>query len=511
MDIKVIAQSGLPLVKKSEEAIRSGMIKKHGSTTITPASIHKLGDSAVMLGRNEKERFVLVIADHRGVLPDGFHGEAMKLDDGGVALVCPLDAGNAAALRRHFPWCAPRSLRRERATIGCGDRLGLATCGQLQAVRTHQILPVLAQQSMRELAMTGRTFQQVVDDATFMVFECDYRDGYGADGDHLKNIADIDVALDAGMPMITLDLSEVMNAAAADWSAEKVNAAFEELPAALRKIVTADYADQKFLLEGGMMVHISAQEARRCAVMYTRALDFDSEFCEHLRARRGDEFDLEISIDETTAPTLPEHHLFIVRELLRREVEFISLAPRFVGEFQKAIDYIGDVAEFERQFAVHAAIADTYGGYRISVHSGSDKFSIFPVVGRLTNGRFHLKTAGTSWLEAVAVIAENDPGLYRRIHRCAVENFREMLKLYHITADISRVPDPAALEDNELPALLVMPEARQLLHITYGPILRGELRSEFFAAMHRFEKAYNDRLARHFEKHLRALGVPLRK
>ena len=477
---------------------------------IYPASVHKLGGAVVAMARDDKDKKLLAVADCAAHLPEGFAGEKIELADRSCGLVAPLDAVNAAALRRHFPWCAPKSLRLERTTIGCGDRLGLATTGQLRAAVKYRLSPVLAQQSMRELTMTKRTFRSVVDDAVFMVFAADYRDGYGADGDHLKNLADIDVALDAGMPMITLDLSEVMNAAAGDWSDAEVETAFDALAEEERRQVAEDYFDRDFVIGDGK-VSISAAVARRCAVMYDRALDFAVEVYEHLRQRRGDEFDLEISIDETTSPTLPSHHLYIARELKRRGVIVSSLAPRFIGEFQKAVDYIGDLAEFDRQFKVHAQIAKAYGNYKISVHSGSDKFAVYPTVGRETDGFLHLKTAGTSWLVAVLVIARHDPALYREMHRFAEEHFNDMLKLYHITADLSRIPKLDTLRDDELPALVEShPDARQLMHITYGPILTGPLRDRFFAAMHRFEKEYDAALEAHFDKHFSRLGIPKR-
>ena len=475
---------------------------------IYPASIHFADGAVVAMGRDEKSRFLLILAKGEDKLPAGFVGEAVKLDTGACGLAAPLSAENAAALRRHFPWCAPRSLRNERTSIGCGDRLGLATAGQLRAAKKFRLSPVLAQQSMRELTMTKRTFREVVDDATFMVFAEDYRNGYGADGDHLKNIPDIDTALDAGMPMITLDLSEVMNAAAGDWSDDEVQKAFDALPDDEQVRALNGYADKNYFLDGET-VEISAADARRCAVMYNKALKFAEEVHQHLKKRRGDEFDLEISIDETTTPTLPAHHLYIARELMNRGVTVSSVAPRFVGEFQKAVDYIGDVAEFDRQFKVHAKIAKAFGNYKISVHSGSDKFAVYPTVGRETQGFLHLKTAGTSWLVAVEVIAAHDPALYRDMHRYAEAHFTEMLKLYHITADLRRIPPLDTLKDAELPELIHShPDARQLLHITYGPILTGELRDRFFTAMHKFESAYAEALEKHFDKHFTLLGIP---
>ncbi len=506
--MKKIAESAALLLGKSENELKSGILKNSGAVTVYENSIHKLGNAVVMMCRDDEKKSLLIVSCCEKELPAGFEGEKIILADKSVAITGDLSEKNAAALRKHFPWCAPRSLRNVRTTVGCGDRLGLATTGHVLAAKKVQVSPVLAQQSMRELTMTNRTFRGVVDDACFLVFAADYRDGYGADGDHLKTIKDIDTALAAGMPMITLDLSDVMNAAAGDWDETKVDAAFAELPADLQKLVAAEYADKEFVLGENVAVKIDALTAKRCAVMYTSALDFALEVYNHLKAARGDEFDLEISIDETSSPTLPSHHLFIVRELRRRSVEFSSLAPRFIGEFQKAIDYIGDLDEFDRQFKVHALIAQNYGNYKISVHSGSDKFAVYPTVGRETRHYLHLKTAGTSWLVAVTVIAKRDPQLYRDMHQCALDNVADMLKLYHITADFNKIPAVSTLKDEELPALMDMPEARQLLHINYGPILTGNLRERFFKAMHKFEADYDAAIEAHFDKHLTLLGVP---
>ena len=499
-------------MKKSLEFLAS--LLKNANPAAMPAEIypdspHKLPGAVVAAARTAEGRVLLVAAESSAALPCGFEGERVELAGGAVGMICPQNAANAAALRKHFPWCAPRSLRKERTTIGCGDRLGLATAGQIRAAKKYALSPVLAQQSMRELSMTGRTFRGVVDDAVFQVFAADFQSGYGADGDHLKKIVDIDVALDAGMPMITLDLSEVMNAAAGDWSEEEISRAFAALPETDQTRTGKLYFDKSFDVGAGVQVKLNAATARRCAVMYNKALDFAVEVYKHLQERRGDEFDLEISIDETTSPTLPSHHLYIASELNRRGVVVSSLAPRFIGEFQKAVDYIGDLAEFDRQFKVHARISKAFGGYKISVHSGSDKFAVYPTVGRETEGYLHLKTAGTSWLVAVLVIAQNDPALYREMHRFAEAHFEEMLKLYHITADLSRIPKLDTLSDAELPALVEShPDARQLMHITYGPILTGPLRARFFEAMHKFEEEYAQALEKHFDKHFSLLHIP---
>ncbi len=495
------------LLAGSENHIRDNIDHPESSVLFYRDSINKVGNAVIAMARDSLSRFLIIIAAESDEVLNAFNGNQIG-SDGTVAKLAPLNADNAAALRQIFPWTAPISLRDRKTTIGCGDRLGLATAGHIAAAKEFQVTPVLAQQSIRELTLTGRTYRDVVDDACFMVFQVGYKDGYGADGDHLKTIADIDVALDANMLMITLDLSDVMNAAAGDWPQDEVDAAFAALPQEIQQRILDSYADKKFTVKKSL-VEITAATAKRCAVMYLEALDFAAEVHQHLVTRRGDKFDLEISIDETTSPTLPSHHLFIARELLWRKVEFTSLAPRFIGEFQKAIDYIGDKDEFDRQFRVHADIAQANGDYKVSIHSGSDKFMVYPTIGEMTGMRLHLKTAGTSWLEAVRVIACEEPKLYRDMHKCALENFNEMLKLYHITADINKIPTLDSLNDAELPALMDMAEARQLLHITYGPILNdAAIRPRFFAALHKYETEYSQTLYKHFHKHLSLLGVP---
>src|SRR4029078_7497460 len=108
-------------------------------------------------------------------------------------------------------------------------------------------------------------------------------------------------------------------------------------------------------------------------------------------------------------------HYIVAHRCLSRGMKLVSLAPRFIGDFEKGVDYKGDLPQLERSLADHAAIADALGPYKLSLHSGSDKLSIYPAFARLTRGRFHVKTAGTSYLEALRVAARHDQKLFRRI------------------------------------------------------------------------------------------------
>lgn len=454
----------------------------------------------------------LVIAAMNGEQP---HQPPGKLTADCIApgiFLASTTTANGRALHALIPWTQPVSLRERRTTIGMGDRLGLATPGHIRAARQYQVSPVLAQQSVRENDFIGRTFEDVVADATWGVFQEGYRDGYGADGDHLKTIPAIDVALGAAMPMVTLDLTEVMRPEVAEWSPAQVEEGFAQLDGQFRLRVEQEYSGVTFPLgEGDIAITIDPLEARRCAVMYGAALEFSRQVNDHLDAATRGAYDLEISIDETTTPTLPAHHLFIARELLHRNVVVNSLAPRFIGEFQKAVDYIGDISEFTRQFRVHCRIAREFGNYKVSVHSGSDKFTVFPVVGKETAMRLHLKTSGTSWLEALRTLALHEPPVYRRLHAFAREYYPTALTHYHITADFDSIAPLDTVADEDLPGYLEHPAARQMLHISYGGILRNtDLSGALYAALHRREEEYAQVLVHHFNRHIGGVGAPHR-
>ena len=143
-----------------------------------------------------------------GALPAGFHGEQQ-----GDSWLCPLDAQNAAALRQALPWTAPTTVGL-RKSVGCGDRLGLATPGHITAVVGTDMFPVFAQQSIREMQRAGRTPQNVMDDATWGVLEMNYQGGFGSDADHLKNTTVIDECIAAGYTGFTLDPSDHVDNAA---------------------------------------------------------------------------------------------------------------------------------------------------------------------------------------------------------------------------------------------------------------------------------------------------------
>jgi hypothetical protein len=204
--------------------------------------------------------------------------------------------------------------------------------------------------------------------------------------------------------------------------------------------------------------------------------------------------------------------------LSHRGVPIQSLAPRFVGEFQKGIDHHGEKEAFRRQFYRHGLIAQDYGNYKISIHSGSDKYSVFPEMGLLSKGSLHLKTAGTGWLEAMRLVALRNPSLYRAIYRYALSKFKQASQHHHVTPDLSQIPNLQELNDQELPRLLDQEDSRQLLHITYGYLLNAKdgngnnlFRDTLYRTLTQYEEEYWSLLEKRIENHLNTIGIKKRE
>ena len=478
-------------------------------------SVQQHGDRTCLLARFGTRKKLVVLGDEA----TPFEPEATLDAKAGSLHVCPRTPKNAAALRSVFDWTAPEPLGTETA-IGCGDRLGLATPGHIRACRAAGIRPVLAQQSIREMERTGRTPQAVLDDVTWAVFQEGYREGFGADADHLKTTEAVNRCVAAGYTMYTIDPSDHVNTEADQLEAGALDARFEALPWDTLGTTPAACLDRYGAapIEVGTddPIRIDFDEAtlKRAAVKYGAALAHTKTLADHLaaryrEARPGEAYDLEMSVDETASPTRPREHVFVAAELRRMGVEVTSLAPRFVGDFQKGIDFIGALDAFEKAFEQHARIAAALGDYKLSIHSGSDKFSIYPIMGRHAGDRLHLKTAGTSYLEALRIAARHAPDLFREIVDYAFERFEADRKTYHVTTDLEAIPDPDAVADTDLEVTYLDDnDGRQLLHLTYGSVLtaheEGALRfkERFFDVLNEHEEEHYETLKQHFTHHL---------
>jgi hypothetical protein len=308
--------------------------------------------------------------------------------------------------------------------------------------------------------------------------------------------------------MITADVSDHFRSEFDDMPEDEIRQAFHGINPEDKLLVEKEYLHKTVDLDTGERISFSDIELARLFLVYWDALQHAETLYRAAVDERGDDnFDFELSIDEVFTPTTAQAHTFVACELERRNIKAFSVAPRFVGEFQKGIDYIGDIAVFERTFQTHAAIARKFG-YKISVHSGSDKFSVYPIIGRYTQGIVHVKTAGTYWLEAVRLVACEDPELYRRMHARALQLFDKARQYYYVTTDLMAIPELSGLTDKQLPLLFENPDARQLIHISYGEIFSDpDLRKDFFEFLEKHITQYWDAVQQHVEKHYRCLEL----
>ncbi len=470
--------------RKSEFMNQSAVL----GLTVYPKSVDEASGTVCAVVRDGGTKKLAVLGNGE------FSGEAK-----GGLLLCPLTVENARALMAVFPYTKPRRHRGHPFTFGLGDRLGLATPGHVRAISGYDVFPVFAQQSMRELRLTGRSFADVIADAAFGVFQEGYKSGYGADGDHLKTKEEIAYALESGCSMITLDCSEQIDTEVSAMSDVETVVAYGQLPMELRERYEQHYLGKELPLVG----RLSPAELQRIVLTFHKAVDHAIDCYRYIREDCGSDADFELSIDETLTVTTPAEHFVIASELAAKDVRPDSIAPHFTGTFEKGVEYSGNLSAFAQDFEAHQKIAEHFG-YKLSLHSGSDKFSVFSTVGRVTKGRVHVKTAGTNWLEAVAVVAERDPHLYRMAHKFALGHRAEAEKYYHVSTDVLEIPNIDLQSDAYLPEYLKIPASRQTLHITYGLLLAEPwFRGPFFDLLNRCEEEYYARLVAHIGKHLR--------
>jgi hypothetical protein len=457
-------------------------------------------DTSYFLSVEEKinQRFLCIEGDTAG-----FQGE---FRDG--IYKCPLTNENAAVLRERLPWLKPQPLGLV-TSFGFGDRLGLATPGHIAAVTSTGISPIFAQQSVRENNRTRRTPQIVLDDAMWAIFEMDWREPWGADADHVKEIGDLPPFIDAGYSFYTIDPNEYVDNEGQTDTIHMLKAKTNHIPWDQLQVdldgLYRLYVENQFDLNGS---HLIFQEdiLLRALVKYGRAIAHIKSISDYLK-ENVHKFDLEASIDETDTPTSAEEHYFIANELRRLEVPFVSLAPRFIGSFEKGVDYVSlagkldDLAEFDSQLEKHAEVMHAIGGYKLSIHTGSDKFSIYPSIAEKTQNLVHVKTAGTSYLEALRVIATVDQHLFREIFDFSRDRYEIDKATYHVSGKLEKVPAAADLADTDLLALFNHFDTRQVLHVTFGSIMDVYL-NHLIGTLRDNQILYNQFLENHFMRHL---------
>ena len=344
------------------------------------------------------------------------------------------------------------STRKElpRFSIGVGDRFAhqafaqLAAC-QLALDRGVEVCPVW-NKSNREHTIIGSEPTETRRAADAAVQELGWRKPYFLDADHI-NRHTVDRFIEP-CDFFTLDVADLIGKPAAATEVD----AFLDRHSELIGEVRIPGIDEPFRTD--------ATFVRKVANTFLSAVQAAAEIYRSLLEKKGDgNFIAEISMDETETPQTPVELLIILAAIADEKIPIQTIAPKFTGRFNKGVEYVGDLEQFGREFnddlsAIAFAIT-TYGmpgNLKLSVHSGSDKFSIYPVIHKAitrTGAGVHLKTAGTTWLEELIGLAEagsDGLALAKEVYSEAFAHAEELTKPYATVIDM----DPEHLPKPEL-------------------------------------------------------------
>jgi hypothetical protein len=412
----------------------------------------------------------------------------------------------------------------DRYSLGVGDRFGRQGRAQLAALieakrQGVDIVPVW-NKSNREHGIVGTKSADVRKEADAAVKACGWEGPYFVDADHI-DLGNVDGFIEAS-DFFTLDVADFVGRASP--------------PAEIDSFV----ADHRALLGSRRIdgiaepVELDESQLRSIAAKYLFAIRQAGEIFRHVEARKGPgRFVTEVSMDETDAPQTPVELLVILAAIAGQGIPAETIAPKFSGRFNKGVDYVGEVSrfavEFEQDLAVIRFAVERFPlphTLKLSVHSGSDKFSIYSSIHaalRKFDTGLHLKTAGTTWLEeliGLALAGGEGLALAKEIYATSLVRMDELCGPYAAVIDIDRtkLPTPDEIRrwnGEEFAAALrhdpacpqYNPNLRQLLHVGYK--VAAEMGPRFLTALRQYERTIAENVtANLYERHIRPVFLP---
>ena len=372
----------------------------------------------------------------------------------------------------------------EKYSVGVGDRFAHQAKAQLTACmkaaeKGASVVPVW-NKSNREHNIVGSEPQVARDAADAAVRELGWKQPYYLDADHI-NLGTVDRFV-SPCDFFTLDVADAIGRHPKSGAVEAFLGRHHEL---VGKIEITGLPHP---------LTITKDKAFSAAAKYLFAVHEAGEIYRHVAKRKGaGEFVTEVSMDETDSPQTPSELLLILAAISDEGIPIQTIAPKFTGRFNKGVDYVGNIEQFETEFVSDlAVIAYAVGRYRLpenlklSVHSGSDKFSIYAPMRRALrqfDAGVHLKTAGTTWLEELIGLADaggEGLAMAKEVYAEAYAHQKELCEPYATVIDIdtAKLPAPAEVakwtaeqytgalrHDQKNP--LFNPNLRQLLHVGY--------------------------------------------
>ncbi|HZL42155.1 MAG TPA: tagaturonate epimerase family protein [Verrucomicrobiae bacterium] len=414
-------------------------------------------------------------------------------------------------------------LKLEKFSFGVGDRFAHQAVAQLRAcvlASRHdvEVIPVW-NKSNREHVIIGSEPASTRAAADAAVKKLGWRKPYHIDADHIR-LETVDRFLPYS-DFYTIDV--------ADWLGKPAD------PKALATFVSRHPELAGVLSIPGIAkpLAITRADVERIIAKYLLAVQEAGKIYRYILSRKGEgKFVTEVSMDETDSPQTPPELLVILAALADEGIPLQTIAPKFTGRFNKGVDYVGNVAVFEKEFnddlAVIAFAVEQYGlpeTLKLSVHSGSDKFSLYEPI-RKALARFgaglHIKTAGTTWLEELIGLAEaggTGLAMARQVYSGALGHIDELCGPYATVIDIQRNKLPSAAEVNQWSSAQFVsalrhdqrnpgfnPHLRQLLHVGYK--IAAGLGTQYLDALKTHEAEISRNVTQNlYERHLKPLFV----
>jgi len=369
-------------------------------------------------------------------------------------------------------------------SIGVGDRFAHQAKAQLEACILAQqadveVIPVW-NKSNREHTIIGSEPSSTRTAADTAVQSLGWPKPYFCDADHI-NLTTVDRFL-APCDFFTIDVADYIGKPAEQASIDTFVGKHSELVGTVQ-------------LEGVEQgIEITLELLRATSAKFLFAIQEAGKIYRKIESEKGKgNFIPEVSMDETDSAQTPAELLIILTAIADEQIPIQTIAPKFSGRFNKGVDYVGDVAQFSREMAldmatIRYAVAH-YGlpsNLKLSVHSGSDKFSIYSAIhesmSRFSTG-VHLKTAGTTWLEEIIGLAEaggDGLTLAKEIYAQAYDHSAELCAPYATVIDIdpTRLPTPTSVSGwsseqftstlrHDQSSSAYNPSFRQLLHVGF--------------------------------------------
>jgi len=411
----------------------------------------------------------------------------------------------------------------EKYSFGLGDRFGRQGKAQLQAMinakeQAVQITPVW-NKSHREHTLIGTEPAGVRAEADAAVKALGWEGSHYVDADHI-GLANVDLFMDSS-DFFTLDVADFMGK----------NAAEDEISAFVNK--HSKYIGSLAIPGIDETIEITKEQISKISRKVLFAVKEAGRIYRHIKSAKGaDNFVAEVSMDETDSPQMPIEMLFILAAIADEGIPAQTIAPKFTGRFNKGVDYVGDVTQFEKEFsqdlAVIAFAVKEFGlpkNLKLSIHSGSDKFSIYKPINKALkkfDAGLHIKTAGTTWLEEIvglAIAGGSGLAIAKQIYRQALSRFDELCGPYATVIDIDKekLPAPEAVDrwgPAEYADALRHNQScdkynanfRQLLHVAYK--IAAEMGEDYLNALEKHEKVIAEQVTENiYQRHIKRIFI----